>query len=175
MILLVKKSIIRAINEYNKKMQNSTYLTKEKFNEFTKELEELRTVKRKEVAESLEYARSLGDLSENAEYQEARETQASIESRIMVLENTLKNATMGEEEHHVKGIVSVGSQVVIRKNNSSEDQKLMIVGSEESNAGNGKISNLSPIGLALIGKRKDEEISVNTPKGVAVFKIVSVN
>jgi transcription elongation factor GreA len=148
------------------------YLTSEKFKELEKELETLRTVKRKEVAQSLEYARSLGDLSENAEYQEARELQATIEDRIMTLENTLKTAEIVREMHG--DIVSMGSFVSVEKQGAKGAQKFKIVGSDEVNTVEGKISNMSPLGSVLIGKRKGETVSVKTPKGVASYKIVSV-
>ncbi|MBX4209204.1 transcription elongation factor GreA [Candidatus Parcubacteria bacterium] len=148
------------------------YLTKEKYKDLEKELQELKTVRRKEVAQSLEYARSLGDLSENAEYQEARELQATIEDRIMTIENTLKTAEIVHEAHGDS--VSMGSVVAIEKQGAKGAQKFKIVGSDEVNTAEGKISNLSPLGSVLIGKRKGEVVSVNTPKGAASYKIVSV-
>lgn len=154
-------------------MPDSTkYLTKEKFKELEKELSELKTVRRKEVATNLEYARSLGDLSENAEYQEARELQATIEDRISTIESTLKTAEIVHEMHGES--VSMGSVVGIEKDGSKGIQKYKIVGSDEINTAEGKISNNSPLGSVLIGKRRGEIVAFTTPKGTAKYKIVSV-
>lgn len=153
-------------------MDTTKYLTNEKYKELEKELEVLKTVKRKEVAQNLEYARSLGDLSENAEYQEARELQATIEDRIMTLENTLKTAEIVKEMHGDN--VSMGSVVSVEKAGSKGAVKFKIVGSDEVNTADGKISNQSPLGSVLIGKRKGESVSVKTPKGVISYKIVAV-
>lgn len=153
-------------------MDTTKYLTNEKYKELEKELEVLKTVKRKEVAQNLEYARSLGDLSENAEYQEARELQATIEDRIMTLENTLKTAEIVKETHGDN--VSMGSIVSVEKAGSKGAVKFKIVGSDEVNTADGKISNQSPLGSVLIGKRKGESVSVKTPKGVISYKIVAV-
>ncbi len=150
---------------------NTKYLTQEKYKDLEKELLELKTVKRKEVATNLEYARSLGDLSENAEYQEARELQATIEDRIMTIENTLKTAEIVREMHGDS--VSMGSEVTVEKAGNGK-QKFKIVGSDEVDTAAGRISNHSPLGSALIGKRKGESVSVTTPKGTMSYKIVAV-
>ncbi len=121
---------------------------------------------------NLEYARSLGDLSENAEYQEARELQATIEDRIMTIENTLKTAEIVHEMHGES--VSMGSIVSIEKTGAKGAQKFTIVGSDEADTLKGKISNLSPLGSVLIGKRKGESVAVETPKGKLSYKIVAV-
>jgi transcription elongation factor GreA len=147
------------------------YLTKAKYDELAKELALLKTKKRVEVASALEYARSLGDLSENAEYHQAREEQAMVEDRITTLEITIKNAEIVKEKHG--DIVGLGSIVVVAKIGADE-QKFTIVGSDESDMAKGKISNTSPLGLALIGKKKGDEVKVRTPKGNSVFKIVSI-
>ncbi len=154
-------------------MDTTKYLTNEKYKELEKELEVLKTVKRKEVAQNLEYARSLGDLSENAEYQEARELQATIEDRIRTLENTLKTAEIVQEMHGDS--VSMGSVVSVEKSGAKGTQKFKIVGSDEVNTLEGKISNQSPLGSVLIGKRKGESVSVKTPKGMVSYKIVAVD
>lgn len=148
------------------------YLTKEKFSEMEKELLELKTVKRKEIAQNLEYARSLGDLSENAEYQEARELQATIEDRISIIENALKTAEIVHELHG--DVVTMGSEITVEKTGSKDKQKFKIVGSDEVNSAEGRISNQSPLGMALLGKKRGESVSVKTPKGAASYKIVSV-
>lgn len=152
-------------------MQETQYLTKEKFAELKTELEQLRNVKRKEVAESLEYAKKLGDLSENAEYHEAREEQAKIEDRIGHLENMLKTANIIDEKHG--STVSIGSTVTVKKE-GGEERKYMIVGPEEVDVNSGKLSNHSPMGSELMGKSKGDTISVTTPKGKVDYKIIEV-
>lgn len=148
------------------------YLTKEKFDEFTSELEQLRTVKRREVAEHLEYAKKLGDLSENAEYQEARQEQAEVEDRINHLEQLLKHATILEAK---KGdTVRVGSTVKVKKEGDSEVRTYKIVGSEEADMALGKVSNQSPLGMALIGKKKNDLFSFKTPKGQASYSLINI-
>jgi transcription elongation factor GreA len=147
-------------------------LSKEKFEELTAELDELKTTRRKEVAEQLEYARSLGDLSENAEYQEAREMQGAVEDRINKLESVLKNAKI------VKGVksdtISMGSKVTVQKLNSDEKHTYVIVGAEETNMFEGKISYHSPLGSALMNKKKGDEFSFHTPRGTQKYKILKV-
>jgi transcription elongation factor GreA len=147
-------------------------LSQEKFDELTRELDGLRTTRRKEVAEQLEYARSLGDLSENAEYQQAREMQASVEERIQKLENILKNAKIirgGKGDG-----VGMGSVVSVQKLGSEDKHSYTIVGAEEADMLSGKISYHSPLGAALMGKKKGDEFSFHTPKGTAKYKILKV-
>lgn len=151
---------------------NKQYLSKEKFKELSAELETLRTEKRKEVAEKLEFAKSLGDLSENAEYQEARDDQAKIEDRIMNLEAILKSAEI--VSHKKGGSIAVGSTVVVAKKGAREKLTFSIVGSEEVDMATGKISNKSPLGEALVGKAKGDEAEFETPNGVVQYKIVDV-
>ncbi|MFC1730663.1 transcription elongation factor GreA [candidate division KSB1 bacterium] len=152
--------------------EEKNYLTQEKFKELTKELEHLKTTKRKEVAESLEYARSLGDLSENAEYQEAREMQASTEERITQLEQILKDPKIVS---HKKGdTVSLGSKVSIQKEGEKETHEYILVGSEEADIQERKISYLSPLGEAMMGKKKKESFTFETPNGKQNYTIKSV-
>lgn len=139
------------------------YITIEKKEEFEKELEHLKNVKRKEIADALEYAKSLGDLSENAEYHQAREDQARCEDRIAEIEYILKNAIISKKHH--SGMVEVGTVVRVSKNGSKGEQVISIVGSEEVDVANGKISNESPMGAALIGKAPGEIATFTTPKG----------
>lgn len=156
-------------------MQNETqYLTNEKFAELTKELEYLKTERRKEVAEHLEYAKKLGDLSENAEYHQAREEQGEVEDRIRHVEDLLKNARITATSSGE--IVSIGSTVRLEQGGSSEKKTLLftIVGSEEADMSQGKISNLSPIGSAVIGHKKGDTIKVQTPKGSSSYLVAAV-
>lgn len=148
------------------------YLTKEKLQEFTKELEYLRTDKRKEVAENLDYAKKLGDLSENAEYHEARQEQAEVEDRINHLENLVKTAVIIDDQHG--DTVGVGSTVKVQKEGEKEVRTYKIVGSEEADMANGKVSNLSPLGAALLGKKKGQKFSFSTPKGQASYTLISI-
>ncbi len=148
------------------------YLTKEKFQEFKKELDYLRTEKRKEVAESLEYAKKLGDLGENAEYHEARQEQAEVEDRINRLENIFKSAVIVDDQHGDSA--SIGSMVKIQKAGEKESRLYKIVGSEEADMASGKVSNLSPIGSAILGKKKGDSFSFSTPKGKATYTLISI-
>lgn len=149
------------------------YLTPEKFDELKKELEHLKTVRRKEIAESLEYARSLGDLSENAEYQEARDMQAAIEERIAYLEKTIKEAKI--VAHDKRGdVVSLGSIVTIQKDKDKDKKEYTIVGSDEANIHDRKLSYLSPLGEALMGKIKGDDFEFETPVGKQKYKVLKV-
>ncbi len=151
------------------------YLTPEKANELKKELETLKTDRRKEVAEQLEYAKKLGDLSENAEYHQAREDQAEVEDRIMRLENLLKNAVIGGAGGSTAGVVTVGSTVRLAKDgDNTKSYMYMIVGSEEADMSQGKVSNLSPLGSSLLGHKEGDTVKVSTPKGSVGYKIESV-
>ena len=152
--------------------QQKEHLTKDKFKELKKELENLKTKKRKEVADQLEYAKSLGDLSENAEYHEAREMQAQIEDRIAKLETIVQNAQIISDKHTEK--ITVGSTATISQKNSKESFVYRIVGPEEIDADNGKISFKSPLGGALLGKKKGESVLVKTPRGDAEYVILKV-
>ena len=152
--------------------EEKQYLTKEKFEELEKEIAFLKAVRRKEVAEKLEFAKSLGDLSENAEYQEARQDQAQIEDRILTVEAILSSA---EIIHKRKGgSVRVGSTVIIKKKGGKDTQEYQIVGSEEADMSTGKISNISPIGAALVGKEKGEKVTYETPKGKVDLEIIEI-
>ena len=149
---------------------DNEYLTKEKFEEFKKELAELKGTKRKEVAQSLEYAKSLGDLAENAEYHEARDTQATIEDRIAKLEELLKKATI--VSGHTSGTVGVGSLVTVEKD--GKKYVYSIVGSEEADVVSNKISVRSPFGQAIIGKKKGEKFSFAAPSGELSYSISEI-
>jgi len=148
------------------------YLSKEKFEELSKELEHLKSVRRKEIAEQLEFAKGLGDLSENAEYHEARQNQAEAEERVAKLEQMIKNAVITEK--HKGGIVNIGSTVVILKQGEKSERSYQIVGSEEANTKENKISNKSPLGEALMGKSKGDNVTYETPMGLSVCTIMDV-
>ncbi len=150
--------------------ESHEYLTKEKFDEFTKELTALKGTRRKEVAESLEYAKSLGDLSENAEYHEARDVQATVEDRIAHLEQLLKTAKI--VSNHETGSVNVGSVVTVEK--AEKTFVYTIVGSEEASVMNNKISIRSPFGQAILGKKKGEKFTFTTPNGEVTYSISNI-
>jgi transcription elongation factor GreA len=148
------------------------YLTQEKYDEFKRELEALKTVKRKEVAENLEYAKGLGDLSENAEYHEARDMQAAIEDRIAHLERVLQRVAIVSS--HTTNAVSIGSVITVKGEKGGEPKTFTIVGSEEADMSLGKISVKSPFGAAAIGKKKGETFSFTTPNGRMEYVVVSI-
>jgi transcription elongation factor GreA len=152
-------------------MNEKEYLTQEKFDEFKKELCELKNVRRKEVAENLEYSKALGDLSENAEYHEARDMQATIEDRIAKLEELLKNAAIVSDRNNT-GSVSVGSTVTVE--NDGKSLTYTIVGSEESDVATNKISVRSPFGQAILGKRAGDKFSFTAPKGELSYVVADV-
>lgn len=152
--------------------EGKNYLSKEKREELTAELKHLKGVRRKEVAEKLEFAKSLGDLSENAEYHEARQDQAELEDRIMQIEALLQSAEVAPESK--KGIVGIGSKVTMKKEKEKDSVMYTIVGAEEVNTAERKISYKSPIGGALIGKKKGDTITYQTPAGSVTATIVSV-
>ena len=148
------------------------YLTREKYEELERELEELKTVKRREIAKSLEHAKSFGDLAENAEYDEARAQQASLEERILKLKSIIKRAVIIASRH--AGTIGLGSRVVVEKDGSKETFRWQVVGSQEADIKAGKISNESPVGRALLGKKKGDSFSIPTPKGETKYKIVEL-
>lgn len=153
-------------------MPNEEYLTKEKYTELEKELEYLRTTKRKEIAEALEYAKSLGDFSENQEYQETRDAQAVLEDRISRLQAILKSAKIiSAPSSHT---VAIGSTVTLEKNADKSRKSYIMVGSEEADAASGKISINSPLGQAALGRSKGETFSFQTPSGEMTYKIIDI-
>lgn len=147
------------------------YLTKERHAELQAELEDLKGPKRLEIADQLKRAKEYGDLSENAEYAQAREEQSRIEQRIFELEELLKAAVIIKKSAGSEA-VEVGSQVTIKKG----DQVFVyaIVGSNESKPEEGKISNESPIGRALLGKKVGESVKVKTPAGETAYQITKI-
>lgn len=153
--------------------KDADYITEEKRKELSAELEFLKGPKRKEILKNLEYAKSLGDLSENAEYHQTREDQGKLEERIVKIEQILKSSRTFKR--HGGDIVEVGSKVVVQKEGNNEDIVYTIVGSEEADMAKGKISNRSPFGEALYGKKKGDSVSFRTPKGMVNYKIIGVS
>lgn len=153
--------------------KEGSYITEEKKKALEIELKELKGPKRKEILVALEYAKSLGDLSENAEYHQTREDQGNLEARIKRIEQVLESSQVvagGGGE-----IIEIGSKVVVLKEDSKEEKTYQIVGAEEADMALGKISNRSPFGEALFGRKKGETISFQTPKGKVNYKIINVS
>jgi transcription elongation factor GreA len=147
------------------------YLTQERKEEFTKELAELKTTKRVEVAERLRRAKEYGDLSENSEYSEAREEQANVEARIFELEDLLKKAVIISKPEG-GDMVHVGSTITVKK--GEKTAVYTIVGSYEAKPEEGRISDESPLGKAFLGHKKGERVKVATPAGASVYEIVKI-
>ena len=152
-------------------MKEQYYLTPERFEELKTELVNLKTVRRLEVADRLKRAKELGDLSENAEYSEAREEQAVVESRIFEVEDMIKNAVIIKTGTDSK-LVEIGSSVVVE--NSGKETTYYIVGSNETKPEDGYISNESPLGKAFLGRKPGEDVTVTTPKGDVKYTIVKI-
>ncbi|PIR87220.1 MAG: transcription elongation factor GreA [Candidatus Harrisonbacteria bacterium CG10_big_fil_rev_8_21_14_0_10_49_15] len=148
------------------------YITQQKLEQLTQELEEYRTTKRQEVARRLKRAKELGDLSENSEYFEAREQQQRVEGRILELEDILRNAQIIEMTHGAKTI-QLGGTLTTSKNGNKV--KFTIVGADEVNPEEGYISNESPLGQAFLGKAVGDKVTVATPGGKSIYTIESID
>lgn len=153
--------------------KEQTYITKEGLEKLKQELNDLVTIKRREVVRKIEEAKEYGDLSENAEYHAAKDEQAFIEGRIMELTNLINNAVIIEETKS-NGVVTVGSRIRIEDEEKAVAKEYKIVGSEEANPTEGLISNESPIGRAFLGKKKGEIVAIQTPKGNIQYRIVEI-
>lgn len=149
---------------------NYEYITQEGLEKLKKELEELRTTKRQEIVKRIESAKELGDLSENSEYHEAKEAQATNESRIAELEEVIRRAVI--ITHTSTGLVEIGSTITVKYN--GETLHYMIIGSEEVNPRQGKISHESPLGSAFLKKKAGDKVEVQTPSGVRTYTILKV-
>ena len=148
------------------------YLSAKRLEELKHELHELKTVKRLEVAERLKRAKEYGDLSENAEYSEAREQQDDLESRIDELEDITKNASIIKKSS-CQEIIGLGCEVQVE--HKGEIKKITIVGSNEAKPEDGLISNDSPIGQAIIGKKVGDSVKIKAPAGEIIYKIIKIN
>ncbi|TCT14670.1 transcription elongation factor GreA [Natranaerovirga pectinivora] len=142
--------------------------------ELEDELEGLKVVKRKEVAEKIKEARAQGDLSENAEYDAAKDEQAEIESRIVEVEKILKNAEVIDEDEVSTDVINIGCKVKLMDIEFDEEVEYAIVGSMEADPMNHKLSNESPVGKALLGKKVGETAAVDTPEGTIEFKVLDI-
>lgn len=155
-------------------MAKQIKMSAEGYKKLEKELEYLNTVRMNEVAQKLKEARSFGDLSENAEYDEAKNEQGIVQAKIVELEQKLANAVIIEDSDISSDEITVGSYVVLHDIELDEDEKLQIVGSSEADPENGKISDDSPIGIAALRHKVGDVIEVNAPIGVIKMKVMSI-
>jgi len=154
-------------------VQKEVFLTPEGLEKLKAELEHLRSVRRQQVADQIHRAKELGGTVDNAEYDDAKNEQAFVEGRILTLEKMIQNATLIQEEKTPSSSVRLGSKVTVRSRGSDKEY-YTIVGSAEANPGEGKISNESPVGKALMGKRVGDEVEVRAPAGALKLKIVAI-
>ncbi|OGC81358.1 MAG: transcription elongation factor GreA [Candidatus Abawacabacteria bacterium RBG_16_42_10] len=155
--------------------QEEILITKEGLEAIKVELDNLKNVRRKEVAQRLKEAISYGDLSENAEYEEARNEQAFVEGRILVLDQQIKHAKIiSGTKKHVK-VIQVGHTVVLRNKANSQKEQYIIVGSTEADPLKGKISNESPVGKSILGKGIGEKVTLAVPEGRASYEILKID
>jgi len=155
---------------------DKNYVTAETYKNLKEELRELKTKKRQEIAQMLQEAKELGDLSENAAYQEAKDAQEILESRILELESFFKNASIIRRSLQNNGKVELGSTIELENISKPKIKKVFtLVGSQEANPIEGKISNESPLGRAFLGHEKGETILVKTPQGEVKYKILNIS
>lgn len=150
-----------------------TFVTKEGLEKIKKELQELKTIKRQEISRRIQEAKELGDLSENAEYAEAKEARALNEKRIAEIEIILRDAETISIQPSMSDTVQIGSTIVIR-NGDKKEKVFTIVGSNEANPVEGKISNESPLGTAFLGRKPGEEVDIKIPNGEIKYKIIKI-
>jgi transcription elongation factor GreA len=155
-------------------VEKEVFLTREGLQKLEEELEYLKAHKRREVADRIKEAIGYGDLSENSEYEEAKNDQAFIEGRIITLEKMLRNARVISQEDMDQGVVSVGTTVKLKDLEFGDAVEYTIVGSAESDPANNKISNESPVGQALLGKTKGAIVEVSVPAGMIQFEILDI-
>lgn len=154
--------------------EKEVILTVEGLKKLEEELELLKTVKRREVAERIKQAISFGDISENSEYEDAKNEQAFIEGSILTLEKMLRNAKIIDDENLNTGVVSLGSTVLLKDLENGDEFTYTIVGSIEANPGANKISNESPVGKAILGQPKGEVVEVDVPAGRLKYQILDI-
>ncbi len=155
-------------------MAEQVMLTEEGFEKLKNELEYLETEKRREVAKRIKVAREFGDISENSEYDDAKNEQAFVEGRIQEIKNMLNNAHVVKDEEVTDKVVSLGTTVMLHDLDSDEKISYTLVGSAESDPLNNKISNESPIGKAILGHAIGDQVKVETPAGEVEYQIISI-
>lgn len=153
-------------------MDEINYITEEKKHALMEEIKTLKTIKRKEILEALESAKALGDLSENAEYHQAREDQGKTEDRINQIEYMLQSSVIVKK--HQSSKVEIGTTVVVKKEGEKDTITYNIVGAEEADMIHNKISNKSPLGEALFGKKNGDVVSIKNPKGLVKYTLVDI-
>lgn len=156
-------------------MTKQVLMTDEGLKNLEAELEELKAVKRKEIAEKIKVALSFGDLSENSEYDEAKNEQAIVEARIASIENMLKNVKIINEDELRTEIIHVGSKVKVRDIDFDDICEYKIVGSSEADPVNGRISDESPVGKGLIGHKVGEKVEIETPAGSMSYEVLEIS
>ncbi|NLM52387.1 MAG: transcription elongation factor GreA [Firmicutes bacterium] len=156
-------------------MGKEVILTHGGLEKLEKELEYLKTIKRREVADRIKTAISFGDISENSEYEDAKNEQAFVEGRIITLEKMLRNARIIDKAENGTDVVSIGSTVILKDLEYDEDFEYTIVGTAEANPAENKISNESPVGKAILGKKINDVVEVIVPAGILKYKIVSIS
>jgi transcription elongation factor GreA len=154
--------------------EKETVLTKEGLQKLEEELDDLKTVHRREVNERIRQAKEFGDISENAEYEDAKQEQAFVEGRIMRVEAMIRNARIIEASDSVADEVFLGAMVKVKEVDGGQSHEFTLVGSTEADPTNNRLSNESPLGKALIGRRKGEVIDVVTPRGPRQYKIEGI-
>ncbi len=155
-------------------MAKPILLTDEGLKKLEEELEMLKTVRRKEIAEKIKVALSFGDLSENSEYDEAKNDQAMTEARIADIESMLKNVKLIDEEELTTEIIHIGSKVRVNDVEFDEVCDYQIVGSSEADPANGRISDESPVGKSLLGHKIGDRVEVETPGGVVLYEVLEI-
>ncbi len=156
-------------------MGKQILLTTEGLKNLEAELEELKVVKRKEIAEKIKVALSFGDLSENSEYDEAKNEQAMVESRIVTIENMLKNVKVIDEKELSTEVIHVGLKVKLHDMEFDDVCEYHIVGSNEADPVNGKISDESPVGAGLLGHKVGDKVEIETPAGVSIYEVLEIS
>jgi transcription elongation factor GreA len=157
------------------KGEKEVILTKEGLQKLEDELEYLKSTKREELAERIKQAIAFGDISENSEYEDAKNEQAFVEGRIMSLEKTLKNARLMDETDSAGDVVHLGSRVTLQEMKSGRQVEVTLVSSVESKLKDGKISDESPVGRAIIGRAANEVVDVEAPAGIIKYKILKIH
>ena len=154
--------------------EKDVFLTEEGLRKLEDELDDLKSVKRKEIAERIKQALSFGDISENSEYDQAKNEQAQLEDRILKLENMLRNAKIIDEDEISTDVVGIGSKITVKDLEYNEEMEYTIVGSAEADPFNGRISNESPVGSALLGHKSGDTVDVAVPDGIIKYEILTI-
>lgn len=156
-------------------MEKDVILTREGLQTLKEELNTLKTVRRKEIADRIKQAIDFGDISENSEYDDAKNEQAFIEGRIQTIESMLRHVVVIEDESSDKEVISIGSKVTVLDVEMDEEERYRIVGTIEADPMKNLISNESPLGTALLGHRQGDEVNVDAPVGLIVYRVLEVN